>query len=95
MNLDPSRVIQPIQQRSLEPGKGTNRSRLETGRSWKTQIQLGVSGVIGVGCFCLGGVRCQIESIKFNQPVKRFGDYHYEVKYVGTNRLDYGELKVF
>jgi len=79
----------------LEPGKGTNRSRLETGRGWKTQIQLGVSGVIGVGCFCLGGVRCQIESNKFNLPVKEFGDYRYKVEYVGKSEVDHGELKVF
>jgi len=26
---------------------------------------------------------------------KEFGDYHYEVKYVDTNRAEYGELKVF
>lgn len=26
---------------------------------------------------------------------KEFGDYHYEVEYVGTNRADQGELKVF
>ena len=26
---------------------------------------------------------------------KEFGDYHYEVDYVNTNRVDHGELKVF
>jgi hypothetical protein len=26
---------------------------------------------------------------------KEFGDYHYKVEYVGTNRVDHGELKVF
>jgi len=26
---------------------------------------------------------------------KEFGDYHYEVKYVGTNRMVHGELIVF
>ena len=26
---------------------------------------------------------------------REFGDYHYEVKYVDTNRAEYGELKVF
>ena len=26
---------------------------------------------------------------------EEFGDCHYEVKYVGTNRVDHGDLKVF
>ena len=38
---------------------------------------------------------CQIESEKFNQPVKEFGDYRYKVEYVGKSEVDHGELKVY
>ena len=44
-------------------------------------------------CFVISNFIPPKRTLRFR--FKEFVDYHYEVKYAGTNRLDYGELKVF
>jgi len=44
-------------------------------------------------CFVIKNVITPKKTLRFR--FKEFGDYHYEVEYVGTKRADYGELKVF
>jgi hypothetical protein len=44
-------------------------------------------------CFVISNSTPPKGTLRFH--FKEFGDYHYEVDYVGTNRVERGELKVF
>lgn len=44
-------------------------------------------------CFVISNSISPKGTLRFH--FKEFGDYLYEVDYVGTNRVDHGELKVF
>jgi hypothetical protein len=60
---------------------------------------------ISAAAFPALGIRMQPDRCFITSPIspkgtlrfrfKEFGDYHYEVNYIGTNRVDHGELKVF